>query len=230
MTDTNQTVEALRSRLTKFVNDPNWSERAGVYAGLKADIIDLLAIPATPQHPAAGDMDALISTLQLLADEMQSRADKNAASAETWRSPLDPLFDRAASAFSEAAIALTPRPTLEDISPLVSELPWLVWSNEHRAFWRANRCGYTGVIEEAGRYTQNEAEAICRAASPRANSTIYADQAPEVCMPAPEALAVAINPDTTLLRTALADQQENIAAHLDEGYREAAERVREWKG
>lgn len=68
--------------------------------------------------------------------------------------------------------------------------PWIIWSNEHRAFWRPNRCGYTTAIEAAGRYSKAEAEAICRDACPRANSTINVGTPPEICMPAPEATLV----------------------------------------
>ena len=82
--------------------------------------------------------------------------------------------------------------------------PWLVWSNEHRAFWASNRCGYTGAIEKAGRYSRQEAEAICRSACPRANSTIYEGQPPEICMPAPEAL-------------------DNLKAEYQRGYAEGIE-------
>lgn len=34
---------------------------------------------------------------------------------------------------------------------------YLVWSNEHRAWWRANSQGYARSILEAGRYTRAEA-------------------------------------------------------------------------
>lgn len=37
---------------------------------------------------------------------------------------------------------------------------FLVWSNEHRMWWRASHHGYTDAIEEAGRYARAEAEAI----------------------------------------------------------------------
>lgn len=77
----------------------------------------------------------------------------------------------------------TPTPSPDLVGP-----PWLVWSNEHNAFWRPNRCGYTRLIDQAGRYSKAEAEAICHAAQPRANSTIYEGEPPETCMPAPEAL------------------------------------------
>lgn len=29
---------------------------------------------------------------------------------------------------------------------------YLIWSFEHNAWWRENRCGYTEQIDEAGRY------------------------------------------------------------------------------
>ena len=41
---------------------------------------------------------------------------------------------------------------------------WLVWSNEHQAWWRPNRQGYTVFVEAAGRYSHEEALDICRKA------------------------------------------------------------------
>ena len=41
----------------------------------------------------------------------------------------------------------------------------LVWSNEHRSWWRPDRCGYTIHVEAAGRYTAKEAAEICRGAN-----------------------------------------------------------------
>lgn len=78
--------------------------------------------------------------------------------------------------------------TRAELLPVEQAKNWLVWSNEHRAFWAPNRCGYTGLIEKAGRYTRTEAENICKSANYRANSTIYEGTPPEICMPAPEAL------------------------------------------
>lgn len=40
--------------------------------------------------------------------------------------------------------------------------PYLVWSNEHRAWWRANGQGYTTSIEHAGIYTRDRALDIAR--------------------------------------------------------------------
>jgi hypothetical protein len=37
---------------------------------------------------------------------------------------------------------------------------FVIWSNEHRAWWRPTESGYTTVIEEAGRYERVAAEAI----------------------------------------------------------------------
>lgn len=38
---------------------------------------------------------------------------------------------------------------------------YLVWSNEHRAWWRPNSAGYTTQLDKAGRYTKNEALKHC---------------------------------------------------------------------
>lgn len=37
---------------------------------------------------------------------------------------------------------------------------YLVWSNQHRAWWRPNSCGYTTDIRSAGRYSRDEAISI----------------------------------------------------------------------
>lgn len=41
------------------------------------------------------------------------------------------------------------------------EPKWIVWSNEHLAYWGPGHSGYTMRIEKAGRYTYDEARAIC---------------------------------------------------------------------
>lgn len=34
---------------------------------------------------------------------------------------------------------------------------YLIWSNEHRAWWRPNNAGYTKQLEAAGRYSREDA-------------------------------------------------------------------------
>lgn len=43
----------------------------------------------------------------------------------------------------------------------IREDDYLVWSNEHNAWWRPNRQGYTINRRVAGRYTRDEAISIC---------------------------------------------------------------------
>lgn len=38
---------------------------------------------------------------------------------------------------------------------------FLIWSNQHRAWWRPNRCGYTRTSAAAGVYDFDEAKNIC---------------------------------------------------------------------
>lgn len=62
---------------------------------------------------------------------------------------------------------------------------WLVWSNEHAAWWGANHCGYYMDIDSAGRYTLAEALAIQTGArdgwDPNGGTN-----PPEIVTPAPE--------------------------------------------
>jgi hypothetical protein len=74
---------------------------------------------------------------------------------------------------------------------------FLIWSNEHRMWWRANECGYTDSIEEAGRYPYGLAARIVLKAS--VDGALVYDrtdpmtgeqyrQAPEVLVLAPECI------------------------------------------
>lgn len=62
---------------------------------------------------------------------------------------------------------------------------YLIWSNEHRSWWRSGQCGYTGVIGKAGRYKRAEAEQIC--ADANRHVSIY-HSPNEVMVLAPECL------------------------------------------
>lgn len=39
---------------------------------------------------------------------------------------------------------------------------YLIWSNEHRAWWGPGECGYVPQLSKAGRYTRERAIDICR--------------------------------------------------------------------
>lgn len=66
---------------------------------------------------------------------------------------------------------------------------YLVWSNEHRSWWRPHSCGYTGVISAAGRYTYDEAKRICE----NANFALFQGREPnEVMVLAPECLLISL--------------------------------------
>ena len=52
----------------------------------------------------------------------------------------------------------------------MTEQRWIIWSEEHGAWWRPGEMGYTRSIREAGRYKRDHAERIVA----RANA--YLDQ------------------------------------------------------
>ena len=65
---------------------------------------------------------------------------------------------------------------------------YLVWSNEHRAWWGPNYQGYLLTISHAGRYSLREATIICT----NANAYLPATSEPnEVMVLAPEELTEA---------------------------------------
>ena len=45
---------------------------------------------------------------------------------------------------------------------VIRAMNYLIWSNEHRAWWRPKAQGYTDSHERAGRYTREEAVAHSR--------------------------------------------------------------------
>jgi hypothetical protein len=60
---------------------------------------------------------------------------------------------------------------------------YLIWSNEHRAWWGPDSLGYTTVLEKAGRYTKAEADHICGSFKLPGSGYAY-----EVAVIAPEAM------------------------------------------
>lgn len=64
---------------------------------------------------------------------------------------------------------------------VLEEPRWLVWSNQHGAWWAPNSCGYRLNVAEAGRYTLTEAIAKTRLRS-------VVGVPPELVVPSPELL------------------------------------------
>lgn len=55
----------------------------------------------------------------------------------------------------------------DNIDRLIAESPqpYVIWSNEHRAFWAWDRRGYVASLKDAGQYSRHEANAIAQNAS-----------------------------------------------------------------
>jgi hypothetical protein len=68
--------------------------------------------------------------------------------------------------------------------------PWLIWSNEHNAWWGPNGNGYTSLVAHAGRYAMDEAVRICSTPyAPLAWTLNCSTAVPyEVMVPSPEML------------------------------------------
>jgi hypothetical protein len=74
---------------------------------------------------------------------------------------------------------------------LLTQPLWLVWSNEHRAWWGPNRSQYYWDITAAGRYTIEEALKICAARGVERGDGI---NPPELIQPSPEWYAARPSP------------------------------------
>ena len=74
----------------------------------------------------------------------------------------------------------------------VAEAPWLVWSNEHNAWWGADERGYFTDVRAAGRYTREQAlEIEANARRPGSGGMFSHDGhvdpvPPEIAVPSPE--------------------------------------------
>ncbi|TYB69690.1 hypothetical protein FXF51_05885 [Nonomuraea sp. PA05] len=89
---------------------------------------------------------------------------------------------------------------------------WLVWSNEHDAWWGPARRGYTHDVWAAGRYAETDAAVICRRA---AYGWREGALPPEVMVSAPE------NDQDKFSVDDLRHMPERMAARAEEVTREA---------
>jgi hypothetical protein len=55
---------------------------------------------------------------------------------------------------------------------------YLIWSNEHRAWWGPDHCGYSVGLQKAGRYTRDQAISISRTSIPTAGHIGLIDAIP----------------------------------------------------
>lgn len=68
---------------------------------------------------------------------------------------------------------------------------YLVWSNEHQAWWAPYECGYISIISQAGRYDRSMAARICQSA----NAYLAEGREPnEVMVLAPECIDTHVQP------------------------------------
>lgn len=97
------------------------------------------------------DLMDLATILDELEADMAAMPPEEARSALLRRVTSLPTGAMAALAL-DAVLELTKRPKTSG--------EWLIWSNQHRMWWRPRHHGYTPQIEEAGRYTEQEARAV----------------------------------------------------------------------
>lgn len=72
----------------------------------------------------------------------------------------------------------------------MNEEKYLIWSNEHNAWWGENHSGYPSNIKHAGRYSFDEAIKICNGANYGWNTDMSGPNE----LPILERAALALNP------------------------------------
>src|SRR6185503_15264470 len=102
---------------------------------------------------------------------------------------------------------------------MTSSSDYLIYSHEHRAWWRGNRHGYTNNLFEIGVYTQADAERICDDANwpwRNGHKPPYGDLPAEVMVPLPEGLFTAGIEDALAgLRTSVDEATAAVLAQRD---------------
>ena len=88
-----------------------------------------------------------------------------------------------------AFAALTPSALSGDAGEGAS---YLIWSNEHCAWWAPNRCGYTREADRAGRYDRSEA---MRIAGTGRGGWMLEKNPSEIAIPEADALEQALHPN-----------------------------------
>jgi hypothetical protein len=92
---------------------------------------------------------------------------------------------------------------------------YLIWSNEHGAWWRPGSMGYTRIIAQAGRYTLERARYICEEAN---RYQAKSEEPNEVMVLSPEAAAIVVDSFVELVaraheaKAALAELQAEESA------------------
>src|SRR2546422_8179969 len=73
-------------------------------------------------------------------------------------------IDRVEAALARAATTAV-HGTREERQGRFTMTAYLIWSNEHQGWWKANRHGYTTRTDKAGHFSFGEASAICEQAN-----------------------------------------------------------------
>jgi len=148
-----QAFHRLRlEKLMEAIKDEKAGARLGEDEGDAGDLVQAFArhrIAHSDPRPVA---EGLREALQRAAEVMEWLAD-NQPDCFGWEPPYPstaPTIKIEAEAARLALAAHSP-------APMAGEGKYLVWSNEHKAWWGADHRGYTRFIERAGRYDRAEA-------------------------------------------------------------------------
>ena len=81
----------------------------------------------------------------------------------SWEEAVDHVIEANQAATEAPEEIMVPVITDEDLDVLETEdyTPVVIWSEEHRALWKAGHCGYSQKLEAAGVYEMTEALGIC---------------------------------------------------------------------
>jgi hypothetical protein len=102
---------------------------------------------------------------------------------------------------------------------------WLVWNTQEGCWWRADECGYTRDIFQAGRYTRADAERCCVK-----RSQIPGQPPTEVAVLAPEAVAAALERARGEARAKAFEEAANFVAQPSGHYQIGITKQPYWDG
>lgn len=162
--------------------------------GMESMAIDTLADHfATPQKwitvsaPPAMDREGVRWRERWYGSEPQ----KGSAVVDEWGNLIAHLGGDEATHAAVTRLVAAHNVTLSADAIRQGEGKYLVWSNEHRAWWGPDECGYTRIIERAGRYDRDKAFII---SSKRGGGWQREENPDEIAIPEADAIAQYVGP------------------------------------
>lgn len=177
--------------MAEFVSDSTKMDAVDILKTYAAFIREDVRAADFERHPYLPHIEQTIEDLRAATPAMDREAVETAIRIGVWNACADRgMSQETATAIVQAVVAqpivTKALSTLSAYAIRQGEGKYLVWSNEHRAWWGPDHRGYTRAIERAGRYDRGEAFSI---ASKRGGGWEREANPDEIAIPEADAIA-----------------------------------------